>query len=405
MRRFPLRWRVSLAFGVLGFGLCAAFAASTAWITERYEHLLISGIIEAQATHYRARLQADPQVALPASPRFAVLRPGQVPAQYLGLGPGIHEPNLPGQRGLHVGVFGDGEQRLYFLVDSGEIEAIEGYLALIGALIITAGTLASAWLGWLLAGISLRPLGRLAEQVRRLPERPSPSRLADGMAADELGELALAVDGYQQRLVEAERRSRAFFADASHELRTPITVVRGALEVIQDDPALGERQRQRLDRIDRGVAELAASLEAVLLVARGAPGKPESFDLVRRLDACRLRLAAERGDAVARIVPEAGATLPVHAAARPVDSLLSIICLRLLARPEPAVWAVRALADGLVFGDQGDGSAGTPRSDRGLGLLFAERLCLEIGWRLEEGEGVAGQPWVRLWTSGGAPAA
>lgn len=399
MRRFPLRWRVSLAFGTLGFALCVAFAVSTAWITERYEHLLIRAIIEAQAGHYQSRLREEPALVLPSSPRFAVLQREQVPAAYRELPPGVHEPHLLGRDGLHVGVFGDPGERLYFMVDVGEIESLEAYLLLIGVLIILVGTLVSAWLGWMLAGLSLRPLARLAGQVRRLPERPAPSRLAEGMGPDELGELARAIDGYQRRLLDGERRSQAFFADASHELRTPLTVVRGALEVMQDDPVLGERQRQRLDRIDRGMAELAASLEAVLLVARGAPGEREELDLVRRLEACLQRIAGERADAAGRFAIEAGASLPVEAPGRPLDSLLSMVCLRLLARPEPQVWPVRVMTDGLAFGNPGGAAAGDPRSDRGLGLLFAERLCQEIGWRLEEGEDEAGQPWVRLRTA------
>lgn len=396
MRRLPLRWRVALAFGALGFALCTVFAVSTAWITEHYEHLLISGIIEGQAAHYQAALREHPDLALPDSPHFAILRPSQVPDAYRALPPGVHEPHLLGREGLHVGVFGAPDERLYFKVDVGELESLEAYLVLIGILIILAGTVASAWLGWGLAALSLRPLARLAENVRRLPDRPASSRLATDVGGDEVGALARAIDGYQQRLADAEKRSQAFFSDASHELRTPITVVRGALEVIQDAPDLAERHRSRLDRIDRGMAELAASLDAVLLVARGAPGVAETLELVSQLQACVQRLAFDRGDGAGRFKFEPGPPVRTQAPSRLVDGVFSMVCLRMLARPEPAVWVVRGGPGELVFGRPEDAAARSPRSDSGLGLLFAERLCQELGWHLEEGEDASGLPWVRL---------
>ncbi|MBK6334144.1 MAG: hypothetical protein IPF45_11940 [Thermomonas sp.] len=72
------------------------------------------------------------------------------------------------------------------------------------------------------------------------------------------------------RLVEADAHEQAFFADASHELRTPIAVVQGATEVMLDDVGseTDPRRIERLRRLDRGVREMHDLIEMLLVVAR-----------------------------------------------------------------------------------------------------------------------------------------
>ena len=100
---------------------------------------------------------------------------------------------------------------------------------------------------------------------------------------DELGRLAQAIDGYQARLVEADASERAFFADASHELRTPVAVVRGAAEVLSEQDDLDEATRQRIRRIDRGVGELGELVDVLLRLVRREPVEMIEVDIARLL--------------------------------------------------------------------------------------------------------------------------
>src|SRR5690606_14205343 len=145
---------------------------------------------------------------------YRIDTPG-LPRDYAGLAPGVHEDAR--NEGLHVGVFDTAAGRLVFTIDLADIEALERHLHLFIAAMIVLGTLLAGWLGWLLSRVATRPVAALAESVDALPVEPRATRLAKEVGTDELGRLARAIDAYQARLVDADAREQAFFADASHE--------------------------------------------------------------------------------------------------------------------------------------------------------------------------------------------
>jgi signal transduction histidine kinase len=268
-----LRWRVAAAATALGALLSVLFAVAIFLIVEQYEQLLVTELLDSQAQDYSRALAADPRAALPRGRRVnAWLRrsdgSGDVPARLQAVGPGIHEEldGLP--EGLSVGVVDIAQGRLYFTIDVSGIETLEAYLA--GALlaVIVLGTALSAWLGLWLAGLSLRPLTRLVADVDALPAAPRATTLAAGLADEEVGRRATAIDRYQARGVDADAEERRFFADASHELRTPIAVVRGVGELLVDDPDARPDQQRWLARLDRGLVELTLLLDVLLGLAR-----------------------------------------------------------------------------------------------------------------------------------------
>ncbi len=85
--------------------------------------------------------------------------------------------------------------------------------------------------GYLVASRSLRPLGRMAEQTRQISGDNLHRRLEIGPAADELRMLAESFNELLARLDQSFESMRRFVADASHELRTPISVIRGEADV------------------------------------------------------------------------------------------------------------------------------------------------------------------------------
>ncbi|GAB2502311.1 sensor histidine kinase [Arenimonas alkanexedens] len=387
--RLPLRWRVALAHGLIGLVLSVGFALATTFIAEDYEHLLIGALLEGQGQDYAARLAEDPQAALPTSSRYSAYREQDAPAEFRGQATGIHEIHLPGRKGLHFAVFGEPGQRLVMVIDVGEIEALERYLAQIMLAIIAGGTLFSGWVGWVLARRTVAPVARLAEAVRGLPVQAAPTHLADEFSPDELGQLAAAIDAYQGRLADASSAERTFFSNANHELRTPITVIQGAIEVMRDDAALVASQHVRLDRVDRAVMELGVLLEALLLAARGVPAERDSIplrqaftDALAKVEGSH-RAAADRLQVVVEGEPE------VQAPRRWLDSILVVLIQRVLSRGPAKRWQATLSEQGIMFNESG--GAGqvdqrVARSDLGLGLMFVERLCRDLGWQLQQGE-------------------
>ncbi|QIL19575.1 HAMP domain-containing sensor histidine kinase [Thermomonas sp. HDW16] len=274
----PLRRRVTLALTLLGVLLSLLFAAAATWVTEDYEHVLATEILRGQAEDYGLRLANGLPALLPKTHRLSGYTRTNVPAQYAGLEAGVHEEGT--EDGVHVGVFDTSAGRLWFVINLGDIEILETHLNWMLAGVVVFGTLLAGLLGWYFAGAALMPLRRLAQAVDAMPVEPRVTNLRAQASNDELGQLAGAIDDYQRRLVEADAHEQAFFADASHELRTPIAVVQGATEVMLDDVAAESdpRRIERLHRLDRGVREMSGLIDMLLVVARRRPLQIERVD-------------------------------------------------------------------------------------------------------------------------------
>ncbi|WP_380165056.1 sensor histidine kinase [Jannaschia sp. R86511] len=128
--------------------------------------------------------------------------------------------------------------------------------------LVAAGFLLLACVfGWLAAGRALHPLRALTTAAQEVSgDRDLDRRLPDPPGSDEVATLTRTFNGMLDRLEAAFEVQRDFVADAGHELRTPITIVRGHLELMGDDPA--ERTAtvalvtEELERMSRMVDDL-----------------------------------------------------------------------------------------------------------------------------------------------------
>jgi signal transduction histidine kinase len=381
-RTLPLRRRVALACVALGFVLSLAFAAAVAMVTEDYEYVLASEILRGQAEDYSLRLANGLPAELPRTHRLSGYLARDVPARYAAYPPGVHED--PAQQDVHVGVFATSSGRMTFVIDLSDIEQLEQYLHVFLAAMVVLGTALAGWLGWLLAGSAIAPVRRLAASVDALPTRPQATALRETTSGDELGRLAGAIDDYHARLVDADAHEQAFFADASHELRTPVAVVRGALEVLLDEPQPAAIEG-RLRRIERGMGELSDLLEAMLDVARRRAPAPETVDAAGFLrDAGGAALAQSP-----RLALDVRASGPLSVAPREARLLLRGVLRRVLPHAAEGTLLLHlhrnALAVSFVAaGDAAaDAVAAGDRSDTGSVPVLLDRLAQRLGWRLE----------------------
>ncbi len=129
------------------------------------------------------------------------------------------------------------------------VEGLEAVMVVIQVTIVVL--IAALMLSWLAAGRVLAPLRLLTATAHSISESDLTQRLSvDGKG--EIGELATTFNEMMDRLQAAFASQQNFINDASHELRTPITIIRGHLELMGDDP---EEQQETLalvfDEIDR----------------------------------------------------------------------------------------------------------------------------------------------------------
>lgn len=161
--------------------------------------------------------------------------------------------------------------------------------------------------GWLMAGFVLRPLDRITAVARSVRDGALDRRITLPGARDELTDLADAFDAMLDRVQRTLDEERRFAANASHELRTPHTIVRTLVEVAQADPAgrdVDAVLRRIGDTNDRAIA-ITASL---LALARGGALETAPVDLA---DVVGEAVEENRADAAAR-------GIRLHLAAEPV---------------------------------------------------------------------------------------
>ncbi len=89
---------------------------------------------------------------------------------------------------------------------------------------------------WVLAGRALRPVRNMTAQVAAIESRSLHERVPEPDSGDEIAELARTMNQMLGRLERASETNRRLVSDASHELRTPVAVMRTELEVAQRDP-------------------------------------------------------------------------------------------------------------------------------------------------------------------------
>jgi two-component system sensor histidine kinase MprB len=134
-----------------------------------------------------------------------------------------------------------------------EVNSTLNDLRLILLILILAGVALAALLGWFVARMTLAPVRRLTATVRHITETQDLGERIEDRRRDELGSLARSfnsmltvLEDTMHKLDESARVQRRLVADASHELRTPVTSIRTNIEILERADELPADERERL---------------------------------------------------------------------------------------------------------------------------------------------------------------
>lgn len=239
------------------------------------------------------------------TPKDGTFNPADVPV----LAPGketefTHEQKLSGGNtlliaGLNFKSAGNPDYLVEFGALLDPVESMLNHLFLQLALglplavgIITAG-------GYWLVQRALRPVERITQAAEQITQHNLSDRLPVTKSGDELERLSASLNRMITRLDEALQNSKRFAADASHDLRTPLTILRGELESLVEDPHLDEELQGRLASLLEEAIHLSKIVEQLFTLTQLDSGEPRGewmrFDLAElaRTTADQMSLLAE----------------------------------------------------------------------------------------------------------------
>jgi signal transduction histidine kinase len=175
--------------------------------------------------------------------------------------------------------------RTRVVVFSSPLSDVAATVSLIRRRVLIAGGLAAivaGLLGFAVSRALSRRIGRLEDTARRVARGDFRARFPVDRA-DELGQLAVALDDMQRQLAQLDSARKRFIATASHELRTPIFSLGGFIELLQDEDLSEEERDAFLAQMSGQVARLQTLATELLDLSRLEAGslelRPEQTDL------------------------------------------------------------------------------------------------------------------------------
>ena len=167
--------------------------------------------------------------------------------------------------------------KTYTVMTSRSMTPILGELntdGLVLGVAIPSAVLVAGLAGWFLSKKSLTPVMKMADQARRIGAENLDQRLRADNPRDELGQLAATFNELLSRLNSAFVQRRQFMAEAAHELRTPISVIRTAAAVTLEKGHRGEDEyRNALQIMEEQSRRLSRIVEDLFRLARADAGQ------------------------------------------------------------------------------------------------------------------------------------
>lgn len=419
--RYSLRLRIVLAFCLFGAVLGSVYAATVYFSLDMIDDHLVNNRLVQEVEYFLDQYQNSNTSPVSTSSHIKTFvgtnqMPDYVAQQVRYLPEGYHEFYWEGAE-YHVAVkiVPQLVEPLYLLYEVSALEFTEKRKLNIAIVLVAGIVLVVAlglWIGLLLSRRVIAPVTYLAEQVSRSGPRDLPTKLSEHYYDDEVGVLARALEGSLQRIKDFVDREQQFTRDASHELRTPVTVVKGAIEVLKRKGFENEPALQRpLKRIERAATNMENIIENLLWLAREeavieTKNICDAVPVIKETVEHHRRLFTEKPVEIEYII-EGNPQLKAPAA------ILKIVVANLIQNAfhhttEGKV-TVHICNERLTVTDSGAGIAdcelqsvtepfvrGRNSQGFGLGLAIVNRLCRRFNWQFEIESEVGKGTTVRL---------
>ncbi len=166
-----------------------------------------------------------------------------------------------------------GEQRIIVAQDLEEFRDVLSDLVTAQVIFLPLVAGLTAWLSWSISGQTLSPIRQATAQAASMGANDLRKRLPVGRPDDEIGQFTSVLNGMLSRIEKNYDQARQFAGDASHELSTPLTIIKGEVERALVEDHLSTETENRLLSIAEEADRMNLIIEQLLLLARFDSGK------------------------------------------------------------------------------------------------------------------------------------
>ncbi len=285
-----------------------------------------------------------------------------------------------------------------FMIETVYNEIVLDEVARFTAFGLAALFLLSLVVGWFMSGRVLKPIAQITRKAQEIEASDLSQRINLQGPDDELTRLGATIDMMLERLDRAFGSQRRFLADTSHDLRTPLAVIRSNIEVALDDPETRtEEWRETACIVKRNVEKMAEMIDGLLAVARAETANTSTAQV--HLD----QLVTRKARDYQPVIFEAGIHLSVEAGPAQVlgvelaleRALANLVDNALKVAPVGStIRIVSGSESGWAYLGVDDSGPGLELDDDempiGLGLSIVERVLDAHGGRLMAFPGASG---------------
>jgi signal transduction histidine kinase len=387
--------------------LASVFFLSLLTLVVYYSNEILEDDLLARQTEFELYnilelLAVDPDAPLPKSASLSIYLQSRqdrqpIPDYLSELADGVNHDVKIDDKSYHVMITAIGSDRVYVQFDITEIERSEELLEIILVIAWVVLLVLIFVIARILSKKLADPIQQLSQQLSRINPDERGIRLSHHFEDDEVGRIAQAFDSYTQKMDSYVEKQMAFAAMASHELRSPLTIVQTSADLISsryDDPGI----QPHLEKISRASANMANMIHALLAVTRDQPIRNPSQQIALRplIDEIVDVMAPEIKAKKISIDNTIDADISVEADRTLITVVLTNLIKNGVKHGEQSSIVIDMQGALLSITDSGlgidsealqhifdFGSRGQNSQGYGVGLYISKLICDYLGWELE----------------------
>ena len=373
------------------------------------KELLVKQALETEANYFWKSRQQNPDFNLPDTRNLTGFLSTEnnsslLPADLQDLDSGFHE--LPSQSDYSVALVSQkNNEKLVLLFDGEQVHELTLYFGLLPLGVVLVLVYCSIYLGYRFYRSSVSPVISLAKKVESLDLESvgnnefKPETL-DLSTDREIVTLTKALDRLTKRVREFISRERDFTRDVSHELRSPLTVISIACDMLLTEQELVRPAKNSVHRIKRAADDMKSLAEAFLLLARESDGslttEPVNVNELLAEEAERFRPLLEGKPVELNI--KANCQLEVNAPSKVLSVIISNFLGNAVMYTDTGTIDLIIDSNRLIVQDSGIGmevddkgqafkpyfrGSNSRRGGHGVGLSIVKKLSDRFSWQVD----------------------